>query len=279
MARFLGHLGGPLHVTHGNAADLVNTNASSPHSLPMQRTTVLIVDDDLSVAQVLAHHVASAPEFEVVGTMPDVASAKAAVSRLRPQVLLTDLGLPDGTGVELIAYTREQLPACEMLVITVFDQTDKVIAAIRAGAAGYLLKNADEAEVVRHIRMVCSGGSPINPRIARRLLRHAVAGQPDLPDAMAAQAVSLAISHGVAPLGPGVHPAAACAESPGVLSPQEIAVLTLSAKGYRYREIARALGLSTHTVSTYVKRVYFKLQVHSKTEAIYEARQLGIPLE
>jgi DNA-binding NarL/FixJ family response regulator len=135
------------------------------------------------------------------------------------------------------------------MVITIFGDDESIVRCIQAGATGYLLKDASVMHIVAQIHLLLDGGSPISPSVARRLLKR-IGGRPE------GQALST--------------------PSDALLSPQEVSVLALSAKGYNYMEISDMLGLSRHTIQTYVKRVYRKLQVHTKTEAVYEARKLGL---
>jgi len=180
-----------------------------------------------------------------VGSAADLAPGLKLLREHRPDVLLVDLGLPSGSGVELIRYANDHLPDTDVMVVSVFGDEPHVMASLEAGATGYLLKDAQAADLTEQIRSLRQGGSPISPVIARQLLLR---------------------------LTPQTGPVVADA----LLSPQERQVLQLSAKGFSFEEIARMLGVSRHTVMTYVKRSYRKLQVHSKTEAIYEARKLGL---
>jgi DNA-binding NarL/FixJ family response regulator len=164
---------------------------------------------------------------------------------LQPTVLLVDIGLPSGSGLDLIRHAAQHVPNCNVMVVTVFAEDQLVVDCIEAGASGYLLKGSSSQDIVAQIRSLIDGGSPISPTIARRLLRR------------------LAVKRGPS-------------ENVPTLSAQEHTVLSMSAKGYSYEEIARLLELSSHTVETYVKRVYKKLQVHSKSQALYEARKLGL---
>jgi DNA-binding NarL/FixJ family response regulator len=178
-----------------------------------------------------------------VGTL---AAGRDALRSARPALLLTDLGLPDGSGIELIRAAADAgvLP----LVITVFGDEEHVVAAIRAGALGYLLKSESQAEIATALREIAGGGSPISPAIARYLLG-AVRGVPRAP--------------------------AANADTPA-LSERELEVLRAIVKGFTYDEIARLLEISSATVATHVRRIYRKLSVHSRGEAAYEALQQGI---
>lgn len=215
-------------------------------------TAVLIVEDDARFGDAFAEAVRSAPDLHVAGVATSLAEARQLLRSVEPDVLLVDLGLPGGSGIELIRQVDELLPQCESIVITVFGDHETVLSCIRAGATGYLLKDASEVDIVGQIRLLRAGGSPISPSIARRLLQQ---------------------------VGGRRRPSAAAADVVSCISPQEQAVLRFSAKGYNYDEIARLMQLSRHTVETYVKRIYRKLQVHSKTEAVYEARQLGLVVD
>lgn len=215
----------------------------------MACSSVLIVEDDPRLRASFSAAIAGAPDLRLAGAAGDLAQGRSLLDALEPDVLLVDLGLPGGSGIELIRHADEHLPQCESMVVTVFGDDESVLECIQAGATGYLLKDARDVDIVQQIRLLRGGGSPISPSIARRLLRR---------------------------LGGRDGERAAAGAPPPGLSQREHAVLSMSAKGYNYEEIASLLGLSPHTVDTYVKRIYRKLQVHSKTEAVYEARKLGL---
>ena len=212
----------------------------------MTPISVLIVEDDERFRAAFASVVADAPDLRLVGTASDLPQGLLLLRELKPDVLLVDLGLPSGSGIDLIRFAHQHLPQTDVMVVTVFGDEPHVMASLEAGATGYLLKDAQAADLADQVRMLHAGGSPISPVIARQLLVRLAPGPVADPDAEA------------------------------LLSPQERQVLTYSAKGFSFEEIARMLGVSRHTVMTYVKRSYRKLQVHSKTEAIYEARKLGL---
>jgi DNA-binding NarL/FixJ family response regulator len=210
---------------------------------------VLIVEDDPHLRAAFADAVRGAPDLCLVGLATDLADGMRLLEENVPDVMLVDLGLPSGSGIDLIRKAATCAPQCDSMVITMFADDRLVIECIEAGATGYLLKDARDIELVENIRLLNGGGSPISPAIARRLLmRFAV--RPDAKTGTATATIAL--------------------------STRERAVLSMSAKGYNYEEIARLMELSRSTVETYVKRLYRKLQVHGKTEAIYEARQLGL---
>jgi DNA-binding NarL/FixJ family response regulator len=214
----------------------------------MDPISVLIVEDDERFREAFAAVVNGAPDLRLLGTATDLPQGLLLLREFRPQVLLVDLGLPSGSGIELIRHAHAHLPQTDVMVVSVFGDEPHVMASLEAGATGYLLKDAQPADLAEQIRTLRAGGSPISPVIARQLLLRLA------PDASRAPATG----------------------DEALLSPQERQVLTYSAKGFSFEEIARMLGVSRHTVMTYVKRSYRKLQVHSKTEAIYEARKLGL---
>lgn len=212
-----------------------------PHS-------VVIVEDDPQFRTAFAYAVRSAADLRLAGVADDLPDGLRLLEQTKPDVLLVDIGLPSGSGIELIHRAHERLPVCDVMVVTVFGDERQVLECIEAGATGYLLKGTQRPDIVEQIRILRDGGSPISPVIARRLLSRFLNAE---------------------------APAGSDAAAPS-LSTQERTVLDMSAKGYSYEEIAGLLRLSRHTVETYVKRIYRKLQVHSKSEAIYEARQLGL---
>lgn len=205
---------------------------------------VVLVEDDAATREHLSRAIATATDFELVASVGTLAAGREALRETRPELLLTDLGLPDGSGIELIRAAAETgvLP----LVITVFGDEEHVVGAIRGGALGYLLKSDTHAEIATALREIAEGGSPISPAIARYLLG-AVRGVQRSPS-------------------PDTPP----------LSERELEVLRAIVKGFTYDEIAGLLAISPATVATHVRRIYRKLSVHSRGEAAYEALQQGI---
>lgn len=210
---------------------------------------VLIVEDDPHFRAALTGALRDASDMRLVGSADDLPDGLRLLELHRPDVLLVDIGLPSGSGIDLIRRAEACVPDCDSMVVSVFADEQSVIRCIEAGATGYLLKDSNACDIVRQIRALKDGGSPISPAIARRLLKR---------------------------LAPAPQPAAAAGGPATSLSAQECCVLSMSAKGYSYDEAARLMGVSRHTVGTYVKRIYRKLQVHSKTEAVYEARKMGL---
>ena len=212
--------------------------------------TVLLVEDDDATRVRLAHAITVDPGLALVGAASSCAEARKQLALAVPDVLLVDLGLPDGSGIELIRECKRAARPCEAMVITVFGDEPHVVAAIEAGASGYVLKDGTNAYIAESIRALVNGGSPISPAIARHLLRRFHAPAP--PQTRAA----------------GV-------EVPE-LTEREHEVLALLVKGFTFHEIGDLLAISAHTVTTHVKHIYGKLAVRSRAEAVYEALQLGI---
>lgn len=211
-------------------------------------TTVMVVEDDPAFLTRFCKIVASDAELVLFAAVADLASARQAMSKTTPDVLLTDLGLPDGSGIDLIRETAHRHPDTDIMVITVFGDEDHVLASIEAGATGYILKDSLPEEFVTLIKQLRAGGSPISPVIARQLLKR---------------------------LRPrGVAPARPTEETP--LSARETEVLGFVAKGFSFGEIAGLIGVSQHTVISHVKKIYQKLAVHSRGEAVYEAGKMGL---
>jgi len=212
------------------------------------RKSVLIVEDNVQTRQRLAFIVDSSNQFELQGAAETVEEAKNSVNRHLPDILLTDLQLPDGNGIELIS--KVSATETKSLVLTVMGDEKSVIEALKAGALGYLLKDDDGDDILTSLTHLLAGQSPISPSIARYLLQHF--SPPVTPEQSHLNIVK--------PL----------------LTKRESEVLNLVAKGYSYVEISDVLTLSVHTVASHVKNIYKKLNVNSRGEAVFEASQLGI---
>jgi len=185
----------------------------------------------------------------------DIAKAKDVAVRHSLEMVLADLRLPDGDGVELIAWLRSINKSLPILVVSAWKVEEMVLDAIRAGANGYLLKERDDLEIAVLLKTVANGGAPIDPFITRHILGLAngsttnrAASRPDIAEEL-----------------PG-----------GLLSKRELAILTRVAEGMSNREIAEALNISQWTVDTHIRHIYGKLTVNSRTRAVQAARQLGL---
>lgn len=211
---------------------------------------VMIVEDDPSSLSRFCKVVAADQELELFAAVGNGASARALLARGAPDVLLVDLGLPDMSGIQLIRETAQCYPDTDMMVVSIFGDEQHVLASIEAGATGYLLKDGAPEDLIGSIKELRAGGSPISPAIARQLLK------------------KLRRPGGDATTSPGSqHPA---------LTSRESEILCLIAKGFSFAEIAQLLDISPHTVTTYVKKIYQKLAVHSRGEAVYEASKMGL---
>lgn len=229
----------------------------------MPRPRVLIVEDDPTTLERLAALVESHDAFELFGRAASLHEARGLIAGDMPDVLLTDLGLPDGSGIELIAQVAAASAGTEIAVMTVFADEGHVLRAIEAGATGYLIKDGNDQDVITAIGQLVRGESPISPSIARHVLRRLVPGGRS-EAAGAAETAS-----------PALNPDAAGSDKP-LLTDRETDVLRQIAKGFSYDEIAAALGISVHTVTTHIKNIYRKLAVRSRGEAVFEAMQLGL---
>jgi len=211
--------------------------------------TVLLVEDDALTRRALSMAIESDPCFKLAACFDSVAPAKVWLSHFKPDILLTDLGLPDGTGIEIIRACVQMHPACDIMVVTMSADEDNVLACIEAGASGYILKNAGRLDVVRALKDLRSGGAPMSPAIARMVLAR-VRGKKEAAPAPAPDAPAL--------------------------TKREAAILDLIARGDTYGEVARLLDVSVGTVQTHIKNIYSKLSVHSRGEAVFEAHRRGL---
>jgi DNA-binding NarL/FixJ family response regulator len=232
-------------------------------SVPIQ---VALVEDDAFFVGALRTAIESASDMRLRGVATTCAQAMQLLRQPPAHVLLVDLGLPDGPGIDVIRAAQLLWPACHVMVSTVFGDEAHVIQSLEAGAAGYLLKDSMPERVTEEIRNVYAGGSPISPLIARRLLtrfRHALTSE-----AMPLQAVAQAPAEAPVPVAEQAEQAH--------LSPRERQVLGYITKGFSYEEIGGLMGVSRNTVLSFVRRIYAKLKVRSQLEAIHEARLQGL---
>jgi DNA-binding NarL/FixJ family response regulator len=202
----------------------------------------MLVEDDALVRRSVADQLASSDTFELAVEAPSVAAAHQALDASRPDVVLLDLGLPDGSGLELLGQARARVPAPPCIVLTIFDDDAHIFEALRAGAVGYLLKRDLTTRLLLGLSEAIAGGSPMSPGIARRVLS----------------------SFAVQP------------EPVTSLTPRELEVTQLLSKGSTYDEIAHMLGVSSNTVRSFIRSIYEKLQVNSRTEAVWEALRQGL---
>lgn len=218
---------------------------------------VALVEDDAAFQEAFRTAMAAAPDLAMVGVAATAAEARAMLAGPPADVLVVDLGLPDGSGIEIIGEANARWPGCAIMVATTFADERHVIASIEAGASGYLLKDSPLPTIAQDIRVLHGGGSPISPRIARQvLMRFRPDDKPAEESAGDAETV----------------------DKSGVpsLSEREKETLQLITRGFSFEEIAELMGVSRNTVLTFVRRIYAKLEVRSKTEAVFEARAYGL---
>jgi DNA-binding NarL/FixJ family response regulator len=220
-------------------------------SAPPALIQVALVEDDVHFQNAISAAIRASPDICLASLSSTRAAGLLALDQLPADVLLVDLGLPDGSGIDVIRAAHTKWPTCAVMVCTTFGDEAHVMKSIEAGASGYLLKDGAAGDMLAEIRNLHAGGSPISPLIARQILMRFRAAP--IP---------------VVELAPERDQA--------MLSAREKEVLELITKGFTADEIAKLMQVSQHTVQTYVRRIYSKLKVTSKAEAIYEARSQGI---
>jgi len=207
---------------------------------------VLLVDDLPESLALLGNAVLGAFPQACCTHAACVAEARKAAAAACFDLALIDLGLPDGSGLEVIAFLSERQPDCAVVVASIYDDDDHLFQALQAGAQGYLLKDRPSEWLARQLQGIFDGQPPLSPAIARKLLRHFQRSQP------------------VSPM-PSFE-----------LSVREREVLSLLAQGIRIADIASGLTISRHTVGDHVKNIYRKLNINSRAEAALHARSLGL---
>jgi DNA-binding NarL/FixJ family response regulator len=198
---------------------------------------VAIVDDDEGIRTSLAALIRRAPALKLAGDYPDAETALKEIPRHPPDVVLMDINLPGIKGVECVRQLKSTLPKVQFLMLTVYEDSDSLFNSLKAGASGYLLKRTASARLLEAIRDVHGGGSPMTPQLARRVVQFF--SKPAEGE--------LSVSR---------------------LTPGEREFLNQLANGYAYKEIADRMKISIDTVRSYVRTVYEKLHVHSRTEAV-----------
>lgn len=225
---------------------------------------VLVVEDDQQMRAFFADSVSRCDSLQLAASVGTVAEAIAWLNTNADKfdVLLTDLGLPDGSGLEVIVRAKTLNPACEPLVISMFGDESNVLASIEAGALGYIHKDSSPEDIAKTILDMCAGASPISPMIARRVLdKYRTEQSNRLSDPVKPASTTIEEFHAVS--------------RHDLLTPREQDVLALIARGFSYAEVARLQSMSLSTVQTHIKNLYVKLSVHSKNEAVFEATRLG----
>ena len=220
-----------------------------------------LVEDDERVRHALARVIARAPNFTLWFESGSVAGAldwmRACQPQNWPEVWLVDLGLPDGSGLDVIREALRLHPGSHVMVVSVFGDEEKVLDSIASGASGYLLKGERDEDLLLHLHDLLRGGSPMSPLIARQVLNRmrALSGSPGRERALSP---SIALDE---------------ARDEGGLTRRESETLDLISRGYSYDEVAQELGMSANTVRHHIRSIYAKLGVHSKVAAVNEARR------
>jgi DNA-binding NarL/FixJ family response regulator len=227
--------------------DAQDFEMTSPEQISAREITILLVEDDPPTLWRLQDALVKAG-FDVAAAAT-LGEARASLTARVPRVLLTDLQVPDGHGLELIRETRQRHPNTEIMVISSLGDEETVVSAITVGATGYILKDAFPSDLAATVRDLVAGHSPISASIARFIVRRTQA-------------------QAVPPPGPELNTAR--------LTPREIDILWGIAKGFSYAEIATHLGMSNQTVPGHIKSIYRKLEVHTRGEAVFEAVQQGL---
>lgn len=218
---------------------------------------VLVVEDDGPTQQrlvrLLEELMGANGDMAVVDT---IAEAKAIVPIFQPRLALVDIGLPDGNGVELIGWVENRHPGTTTVAISAWGHEETVLAALRAGAVGYLMKERDDVELRAALQSIRHGGALIDPLVARRILAYvpSMSKEPTAPPTSSVEAPRADIA----------------------LSDRESEILQFVARGFSNREIADLTGLSRFTIEGYTKGIYRKLAVSSRTAAVFEAKSMGL---
>jgi DNA-binding NarL/FixJ family response regulator len=199
--------------------------------------TVAIVEDNSDLRGTLARVIDRAPGHKCVGQYPDAEAALVALPKDKPRVVLMDINLPGMNGVECVRRLKQILPETMVVMLTAYEDTENIFGSLEAGASGYLLKRSKSAEILDAIKEVVGGGSPMTAHIARKVVQ-------------------------------SFQARGASAQTTENLTDRERQVLDCLAQGFMYKEIADKLGIGYETVRTYIRRIYEKLQVRSRTEAV-----------
>lgn len=211
----------------------------------MDPLTVGIIEDQREIREGLAALIGGTPGFECTGAFRSVEEAMPPLQAHPPQVLLLDVGLPGMSGIEAIPLLKERCPGLAMIMLTVYGDDDRIIQAVCAGACGYLLKKTPPVKLLECLREVADGGAPMSPEVARRVMILFREYRP--PEKAEHQ-----------------------------LTPHESRLLRLLVDGHNYKTAAAEIGVTVHAISFHMRKIYEKLEVHSKSEAVAKALRHGL---
>lgn len=203
--------------------------------------SVIVVEDDSGLREQLVKILNSAPGIHCVGACPSAEDALRLIPAKKPDVVLMDIRLPGMSGIDCVAELKQVLPALQIIMLTVYEDSESIFRALKAGAAGYLVKSSPPAKLLEAIVDVSKGGAPMSSPIARKVVQH---------------------FHHSGPTRGGEEG----------LTPREVEVLELLSGGYIYKEIGEQLGISPETVRTHVKNICEKMHVRSRLEAVGKHR-------
>lgn len=206
------------------------------------RINVAIVEDSAGICEELSHILSATPDLSCVCICRNAESALVRVPPAAPDVIIMDIHLPGSSGIQCTARLKRVLPEVQVLMFTIYDDTDQIVRALEAGASGYLLKNTPPAEIVAAIRDVRNYGAPMSREVARKLIQ-------------------------------SFHRLAEVAAATEPLTSREEEILTLLSDGLLYKEIGDRLSIKLDTVGTHLKNIYRKLHVRSRTEAVMKFRR------
>jgi DNA-binding NarL/FixJ family response regulator len=209
--------------------------------------SVSIIEDDASIRQILTGWINGAEGLRCLSIHDSAESALAKLPQEKPEIVLVDINLPGQTGIECVRRLKPKMPEVQFVMLTVYEDTVHIFDALKAGASGYLLKRTPHQELIASLRQVRDGGSPMTSFIARKVVQSFYQEPADRVQAEG-------------------------------LSARESEVLQLLARGYFYKEITEALGISMSTVNTHVRRIYEKLHVHSRAQAVAKLAAMPGPL-
>ena len=204
---------------------------------------LVIIEDDPLLLENLTLLLSGEEGITVSGSYRSAEDAMKLLKSAAPEVMLTDLGLPGMSGVDLIKKAKEEMPSLEIMAHTVFEDRERVFSAIKAGASGYILKGSSPREIIESIHALYKGGAPMSPKIARKVIH-------EFQDEIIGEQF--------------------------LLTQREKEIVKLVEDGLTYKEIGEKLNISTHTVHTHIKNIYEKLQAKDRNDAIMKARKKGI---
>ncbi|WP_342381746.1 response regulator transcription factor [Myxococcus stipitatus] len=254
-------------------------DAPQPPASPAQSPIrVFVVEDQTKILKNQLRLFEGHPDIEIVGTALSGEAAMEEVPRVMPDVLLLDLGLPRMSGIDVTREVKAVYPKIEILIFTIFDEEDKVLEAVKAGASGYMLKGSPVDKIIEAIKEVRAGGTVIQPNLARRLLRHFRVDPDTTPVPASAGGPPAVAPPPEASAAPAESSESPTTEEPLLkpLSDREREILQLIAKGVSNSEAARLLNLSKATIRTHLEHIYRKLEVTNRVEAVTEGIRKGL---